>query len=353
MKKITGWMAALGFVAIAFTACKKDEKQIFFEGGTAPVIAGSTTAVALSLDNADKEAIAFSWTNPAYKFTTGTSSQDVTYTIEIDTAGANFTNPGKKQVEVKKELARVFTVTEINTIMLVDLELAIGKQHTLEARVLATIGGAAQTKLVSNVLSFTATPYEKPITISYLYVAGNYQGWSPSTAPRLGSLDSKEYEGYLNMADASGTNEFKITSAPNWDNTNYGDGGANTLSATGENIKLAKSGYFRFKANTKTLTWNYEAMNWGIIGAVTTSGWDKSTPLTYDADTKMLVISSIALTAGEYKFRANDSWDISLGTDPNALQYGGGNMTLGEAGNYKVVLDLTNPLEYKAILTKL
>jgi hypothetical protein len=353
MKKISGWLTMLAVIATTFVACKKDEKQIFFEGGTPPVLTASTSAALLSVDIADEQAIAFSWTNPNYQFTTGISSQDVTYTLEVDTVGASFSNPGKKQVEIKKELKRAFTVSEINTIMLVDLELAVGVSHSLEARVVATIGAASATKMVSNVVSFTATPYEKPITISYLYVPGNYQGWSPSTAPRLGSLDSKEYEGYLNMADASGTNMFKITTAPNWDNTNYGDGGPNLLSATGGDIALAKTGYFRFKVNTKTLAWGYEPMNWGIIGDATPDGWDKSTPLTYNADTKMLTISSIALKAGSYKFRANDGWDINFGGANNDLQYGGGNLALAEGGNYKVELDLTSPLGYKAILTKL
>jgi PKD repeat protein len=47
------------------------------------------------------------------------------------------------------------------------------------------------------------------------------------------------------------------------------------------------------------------------------------------------------LTAGTFKFRANDGWDINLGGDINNLTFGGDNIN-AEAGNYTITLTLTN-----------
>ncbi|CAF4739582.1 unnamed protein product, partial [Rotaria sp. Silwood1] len=73
--------------------CKKDENLNYFEGGTASVLS-STLAnnSVLPLSDATKDDVLFdlSWTNPNYKFTTGISSQNVQYSIEIDSAGKNF-----------------------------------------------------------------------------------------------------------------------------------------------------------------------------------------------------------------------------------------------------------------------
>jgi starch-binding outer membrane protein SusE/F len=59
------------------------------------------------------------------------------------------------------------------------------------------------------------------------------------------------------------------------------------------------------------------------------------------------------LSAKSMKFRANNGWDINLGGNLSGLTYGGDNISISEAGNYKIVLDLSNPLKYKATITKL
>src|SRR5438128_5737676 len=101
MKKIFKYFLAVTALAVIFTACKKDENKITLEGGTAPVLKSSYTApVVLTFAGANNTVLRFDWTNPNYKFTTGTSSQDVSYTLEVDTTGANFTNPKIQSVSV-------------------------------------------------------------------------------------------------------------------------------------------------------------------------------------------------------------------------------------------------------------
>lgn len=187
-----------------------------------------------------------------------------------------------------------------------------------------------------------------------LYVPGGYQDWSPSTAPTVYSrnLDFK-YEGYVYFGKASA---FKFTSQPNWDGPNYGssdeegilsdDGGAG-------NLNITEPGYYKLNVDLSGAPYTYSATktDWGIIGDATPNGWDGSTAMTYDADTKLWSVVA-ELSDKEFKFRANDSWDINIGGDMDNLTYDGDNIKVAEAGTYLIVLDLSDPTIYKASITK-
>jgi starch-binding outer membrane protein SusE/F len=153
---------SIALLAVSFTACKKDEKKIFFEGGTPPVLSANKTIISMSYLTRDNEAVTFNWTNPEFKFTTGVSSQDVAYLMEVDTTGANFTNPKRKQVSIAKDLSRSLTQTELNDYLLNDLQLVVNIPHNIEIRIRATLANSAATAIYSNVLKFVVTPYAIP-----------------------------------------------------------------------------------------------------------------------------------------------------------------------------------------------
>lgn len=155
-------LSFLPVMLLLLGSCKKEENKIFFEGATAPVLTASVTnTIPLSFATQNDEAIALSWTNPDYQFTTGTSSQDVTYLIEIDTTGSNFTNPARQSISVAKEMDISFTVSEFNDFLLNQLVLDSLMPHNIEIRVTASIGGAVP--MHSNVLTFTGVqPYAIP-----------------------------------------------------------------------------------------------------------------------------------------------------------------------------------------------
>ena len=174
----------LGVLLTSLWSCEKEENRVYFEGGTAPTLTVNNAAPVLRFEDSDKEAIRFNWTNPDYKFTTGISSQDVNYIIEIDTAGANFSRPSKASVSVNRELSRSFTVTQLNDILQNTMLLAAGKEHALEVRVRASIGNTA-TEVYSNTLPIRATPYALPPKVSppstgALFIVGNATpgGWT-------------------------------------------------------------------------------------------------------------------------------------------------------------------------------
>jgi starch-binding outer membrane protein SusE/F len=168
----------LSFLTLVLLSCKKDEHRIYFEGGIAPVLTSSVSGtIPLSFANEGKEALKLSWTNPNYEFTTGVSSQDVNYTIEIDTTGANFTNPQKQTIVISKDLSQSFIQSKFNDFMLNQLLLKPGMAHNIEIRVKSTIG-TNSVPLPSNVLKFTVTPYAIPPKVTppasgTLYITGS------------------------------------------------------------------------------------------------------------------------------------------------------------------------------------
>jgi hypothetical protein len=148
---------------VGFTACNKVENKIFYESGNAPTISANKTAVVLEPGSESNAAIVFSWTNPNYRFTTGTSSQDVTYTLEIDTLGGNFRSGAKYTNQISSDLTLSYTVGQLNAILgnQMLLQLDPRRSYTLEARVISSVGAAL--KLTSsNKVTFTATPFPPP-----------------------------------------------------------------------------------------------------------------------------------------------------------------------------------------------
>lgn len=164
--KLISRLLFVSLLLVVISSCKKDENQVFLEEATPPALTATRTGtIPLSFATANNEAIALTWTNPDYQFTTGTSSQDVRYTLEIDTTGANFTNPKRQTITISNDMSRAFTVAEFNNFLLNQLQLDSLSNHNIEIRVTASIGGAAA--IASNVLKFTGVrPYAIPPVVT-------------------------------------------------------------------------------------------------------------------------------------------------------------------------------------------
>jgi hypothetical protein len=228
MKNILNLLLSSFFVTVTLLSCKKDEHKIFFEDGTSPVLtATQTDSIPLSFATKDEEAVKLTWTNPDYKFTTGISSQDVNYQIEIDTTGANFTNPKRQTISVSKELSIAFSVSKLNDYLLNQLVLTPGMPHGIEMRVTSSLGSNS-VPLYSNVLKFTVTPYAippkvVPPTNGTLWLTGDAaaSGWAnPLGAPydnnqMFTQVSNTLYELTLSMPGGGG---YKlIQEQGNWD----------------------------------------------------------------------------------------------------------------------------------------
>lgn len=135
--------------------------------------------------------------------------------------------------------------------------------------------------------------------------------------------------------------EIKFRANDAWD-INYGDTGNNgSLEAGGDNIPVAKAGTYSVMLDlSKPLTYKYSLTQWGIIGNATAGGWDNDTNMTPNADNTWTITTT--LSAGELKFRANDSWDVNYGGSAGKIAAGGANIAITSAGTYTITLDLVN-----------
>ena len=268
---------------------------------------------------------------------------------------SNFETPFAAATTV--ETTYLWSVKELNTFLTEDMALEINKAHELDVRI---VSDSEQTQLISVIV--TAYGLEP---LPRLAVPGNHQGWNPSEdeadyVPYLAtSLDqgATNYEGYLWL-----DGEFKLvgpddSGAFKWGNTDWGDNGAfsGQLAVDDEsNINAASANLYFLTADIDALTYSLTSVNWGIIGAATPTGWDADTDLIYNASTHVLEVD-IDLTPGDLKFRGNNEWGaFDLGTiDEDGFLQNGGNITFdGEAANYHVVLDLSNPRRYKVSFVK-
>ena len=202
-------------------------------------------------------------------------------------------------------------------------------------------------------ISFTTLVSVREWYVPGDYVAASYPGsgladWSPDKSPMVKSIEANpnNVEGYVYMANAS--NSWKFASKPNWDGPNYGAGAApGTLDPAGDNINLP-AGYYKINVNAGAdpMTYTAVATSWGIIGGLTS--WSSQIALTYDPAVRVWK-GGVHMTAGEWKFRANDDWGYNLGGSLTGLTDGGDNIAVTEAGSYTITL---NPWTRVATLTK-
>jgi hypothetical protein len=158
MRHISKLLVLSSLLTVLFASCKKDENKVYYEGGTAPVLTASSTA-ALVLDPANKEntALVLNWTNPDYEFNTGQSSQNVTYTLQVDKVGANFTSTNIQEMAITNDLSVALKVKDVNG-FLVKMELPAGSPFDMEMRIKSSLGNGS-VPLYSNVIRIKITPY--------------------------------------------------------------------------------------------------------------------------------------------------------------------------------------------------
>jgi len=186
MKKIFLNLLTIIIAALLFGSCQKDESKVIFDGGTAPVLtANKKDSIPLPVTDTTSNAVTFSWTNPNYKFSNGVSSLNVTYYLQIDTAGANFSSPMMQSPSFNTDLSTTFTVSSLNKLLANTMLLATGVKHKIDVRVQSVLG-TNSVPLYSNTLSFTVIPFAPPPKIvppsnGQLYIVGDATdgGWPP------------------------------------------------------------------------------------------------------------------------------------------------------------------------------
>jgi hypothetical protein len=348
LNKLTaGFLAIVAFVG--FNACSDDDNLIIAtpQGGPELRTPASGTSLILDANNEQNVATTLVWDDADYDVQTA-----ITYDVEIALGGTDFAVPVLGGSTNERFLS--WTHLQLNDAA-IGLGLSPFVAGNIDIRVVSSIGTQDAERLVSETLTISVTPYTT--SLPAIAVPGDHQGWDPGSAPRLAASEfgATDYEGYVWL-----NNEYKFV-APDaggnfaWGNTDWGDDGSfsGILTEDGEVNVPATPGYYYLQVDTENLTYSAaQYTNWGLIGSGTPTGWDSDNDMTYDPETQTFSIT-IDLTADEIKFRANDAWDWNYG-DTGAdgrLNNGGDNIAVPAAGNYTVVLDLSNPREYTYSLT--
>jgi len=348
MKKLILFITTALIGLLVFTSCEDSVGPNVNSNDDAPILTshqGGENFV-LSEENADENLMTLTWEEPDFGFPAA-----ITYYVEVDPDGADFDNAATL-VETSSDSVTL-KVSEVNT-RLISAGIPADIQSDVNMRIRAHVNADVEDR-ISETFIFAFTPYTVVITFPKIYVPGGYQSssgytadWSPADAPPLTSVeDNDKYEGYVYFAN--GGSEYKFTAERNWDDGDWG-GSAGSLSPGGSNIVIDETGYYKINVDLNQLTYATQKTSWGIIGEAA-AGWDDGddVAMEYDVENKVWTATT-DLTAGEMKFRANGSWDLNYGSDANdgTLQQGSGtNISVAEAGNYTVTLDLsTVPYSY-------
>ena len=191
-------------------------------------------------------------------------------------------------------------------------------------------------------MTYTITPLNFQ---EYIYEAGVNNDWGAVEQPLYCADGNGTYVGFFYAQDADwsgGKGAFKFTGAFNdWSQGNYGTGTINAdgLSGTliddgGSGNVLAEPGFYRAEVNLAEMTYKLTPISGiGIIGPAQAGGWSEDTDLTYNPETKAWE-GTVELAADEFKFRANDGWDINWGGTADNLVQDGANLKITEAGTY-------------------
>lgn len=362
MKKIISKLFIAFTAVLSFAACKKEGVLTYLDVVSFPVgFTASTNDVTITPANTDSSVITFSWSAVTFKI-----AAPVTYKLQLDvpadTLGSSAWS-NATTIEIGNDvLSKSFNGSGINSIALTDLQLGPDTVHTIVARVVATL----DRPVYSNAVAFTVKLYKSTV-LGTLYVPGQYQGWSPSTAPVIREVAGKPkmYEGYVYM-EGSGTLYFKYTSNPDWDHINYGDGGSSSFNTDGAagGLFVPDGGYYYLTANLNTMKWTATKVTWSIIGDATPGGWGSDTQMTYDLVSQVWKVTADMNAGGSFKFRVNNAWELDFGIDgaTKELKYADNpflgytpdlwNLSVPESGNYTITLDLHNAGMYTYILQK-
>ena len=340
-------------------SCKKDKELTVLK----PVAFGSDltvnkSAVVLSAASDSSVVVAFSW--PSVSFPIKSS---VTYTLQVDvptdTVGSAAWGNATNIAIGNDVLSKSYKGKDLN-ILAMAMGIAAGAEGKLVFRVRAYQDRATYSKAVSlNVKTYIARA-----VYPLLYIPGDYQGWSPATAPTAAALKPKIYEGYI-FIPAGVTNYFKMTSAQDWNHINYGDAGGGNISVDGAagGLLAPGAGYNQVSVNLNTNTWSATKTTWSILGDASPGGWSTDTQLTYNPSTQLWTVTADMLSTGSFKFRANNAWTIDFGVNADGkLAYADNpvygydssvsNITVPSSGNYTLTLDLHDPSNYNYKLKK-
>lgn len=255
------------------------------------------------------------------------------------------------------------TYESLNNILALSVEdgglgVPSGEPTDVDFYISATIGTDFE-KFYSAPVTVRMTVTTAERTYPRIWVIGDYCGWNFDNAQGLFCFSDDEvtYEAIVDFGEKA-ANGFKLSGEAGWnDACNWGtDGDAAAPETEAPSITLISSGgsgnimvYFKrfyrfvFDRSTLTLSNKLSFNSMGIIGDATPGGWDTDTEMNFDTKKQRFWVD-VTLSAGEFKFRADNDWAINFGGADGRLSQNGDNIK-ATAGNYRVYATLNNSAE--------
>ena len=333
---------------LGITSCADREELAIQPTGSAILMNLSTDNLILDQNYPANGALTVKWQPSTYSV-----PMEVKYTVEISSTPA-FKTPYVLTTKVESQTIAAFSNKEMNSaskaIGLVPYEV-----QKMYFRVTSYIGSTASLAQVSPITSLNIKPYASSPTYTYkdlfLIGAATAGGWDNNIAnsnllPLLKTADPTKYT-FTGFFKADGFKMIKVKGS--WD-AQFGLGGAaGQLSTDGGsgNITAPADGYYKLTVDTAALTYTlvpvtvpattYAGMS--IIGTVN-GNFDNDTQLTKSSfDPHLWKILGASLKGGEFKFRANNNWDVNWGTNAEyfgTATNGGANIPLSSEWTYDV-----------------
>ena len=367
--KIFLWLA--GITAL-LAACDKADELPFYNTGTAPVLSTSSNAIAPAASDSNNVALTLNWSNPKY----ATDSASYKYTVEIDSAGKNFSRPFTKTATGATGIS--FTAKELNN-MLLQRGYAFNVPVDMDVRVISSYGNNNE-RLVSNVMKVKMTPYKIPPKIALpatgkLFIVGSATqgGWTnpvPTPSQELARIDETTFGGIFQLT--GGSEYLLLPMNGDWNskfavsnNTVAGlnqGGDFQFYTSGGNNFPgPATSGLYKILVDFQTgkFTVTPFTQQHGlptelfIVGDATPGGWTNPVPVPAQQFTRINSSQfelNLPLTASKWFLflPENGNWDKKFGVadKTTANKSGGTFIPQGQdlpspdtGGNYKITVD--------------
>jgi starch-binding outer membrane protein SusE/F len=286
------------------------------------LVPSSSSPLVLLVSNASNPAVSFNWNASNF------GSNTISYALQIDTAGGNFTNPQVKKLGTNYTSG--FTVNELNSIAIAAGVIG-GSTKNVQFRVVSYLGNYTTLMVISNVVTISVTTFT-PIPPT-LYIVGDATagGWSnpvPLPSQQFTRLDAVSYGIVINLT--AGKSYVFLPLNGDWGHK-YGGTSATggTLLADGavpgsNTPAPATTGNYQIVVNFQTGTYAVTPFsttippNLYIVGDATPGGWNNPVPVPSQQFTRIDAVTYgivINLTAGKsYVFLPlNGDWGHKYG----------------------------------------
>ena len=341
---------------IGIVSCEDREDLMIEPTGSAIIMDLSTSNLVLDENFPANPALTVNWEPSTYSV-----PMEVKYSLDISSS-ATFENSYTLTSTQGSQTHAAFTNKELNEAAK-KIGLIPYVAQKMYFRVSSYVGTNNSLLQTSAVTSLNITPYAASPIYEYqdLFIIGEAAigNWDNNISnmtliPLLKTANPSQYTftGFFKEKNAAmETAGFKMIKVKGSWEAQFGKGAASgQLSTDGgsANLSVPTDGYYKLTVDTAALTYTLESVpaptatytSMSIIGTVNGNDFVTDRQLTQSTfDPHLWYISGAELLAGEFKFRANNSWDNNWGTNAEyfgTATKGGSNIPLSSEWTYDI-----------------